>query len=117
MRRVLKGLIAASFLSFSLFSVHPGLAQSPWTDCAAKTSDLIIAGCTRILAGGSKTPVRERVLAYINRGIAYYDRGELDRALADYTSAIRLDSKNAEALSNRADLKLRKGDIESAITD
>ena len=117
MRRGLKGLIVASFLSFSPFSVHPGLAQSPWADCAAKTSDRIIAGCTRILAGGSKTPVRERVLAYINRGIAYYDRGELDRALADYTSAIRLDPKNAEALSNRADLKLRKGDIESAIED
>ena len=117
MRRGFKGLLLASFLSFAPFSVHLGLAQSPWADCAAKTSDRIIAGCTKILAGGSKTPVRERVLAYINRGIAYYDRGELDRALADYTSAIRLDPKNAEALSNRADLKLRKGDIEFAIED
>ena len=54
MRRGLKGLIVASFLSFSPFSVHLGLAQSPWADCAAKTSDRIIAGCTRILAGGGE---------------------------------------------------------------
>ena len=116
MRRLLKGLLTAAFL-LCPFSLQIGLAQSPWADCAAKTSDRIIAGCSKILAGGSRTPLPERVLAYINRGIAYYDRGELDRALADYTSAIRLDPKNAEALNNRADLKLRKGDIESAIED
>src|SRR6266702_366166 len=88
-------LFLLATIVFSPAVPPPALAESSWPDCAAKTADRIIAGCTKILAGGSKTPVRERVLAYVNRGIAFYDRGELDKSLADYTSAIRLDPKNA----------------------
>ncbi|WP_461321689.1 tetratricopeptide repeat protein [Bradyrhizobium barranii] len=47
----------------------------------------------------------------------FYDRNELERARADYTAAIQLDSKNAEAFHNRGDLLLRMGLIEAAISD
>jgi tetratricopeptide (TPR) repeat protein len=36
-------------------------------------------------------------VAYYNRGFAYNDSGELDRAIADFTKAIELDPKFASA--------------------
>jgi tetratricopeptide (TPR) repeat protein len=40
-------------------------------------------------------------LAYDNRGAAYDAKGDLDRAIADYNTAIRLDPKSAQAHNNR----------------
>ena len=39
--------------------------------------------------------------AFNNRGIAWYHKKELDKAMADYTEAIRLDPKYAPSFHNR----------------
>ena len=36
-----------------------------------------------------------------NRGVAYYNKGAVDRAIANYDQVIRLDPKDAIAFSNR----------------
>jgi tetratricopeptide (TPR) repeat protein len=94
----------------------PAWAQSEWADCSAAEPARIIRGCSTILSN-TKVPAKQRAVAHVNRGIAYYDRGELEKALADYSSAIRVDPKNAEAHHNRADVRLRMGDLENAISD
>jgi Flp pilus assembly protein TadD len=38
--------------------------------------------------------------AYICRGLAYADRGDYDRAIADYSQAIKLDPNYALARNN-----------------
>ena len=53
----------------------------------------------------------------VRGGDDHYRQGELDEALADYTEAIRLDPKNAEAYNNRALTYNRKGELDKAITD
>jgi tetratricopeptide (TPR) repeat protein len=53
----------------------------------------------------------------VQSGDDHYRRGELDEALADYTEAIRLDPKNAEAYNNRALVYNKKGELDKAITD
>ena len=37
-------------------------------------------------------------MAYYNRGIAYGNKGELDKAIADFTEAIRLDPKDGKSV-------------------
>ena len=54
--------------------------------------------------------------AYANRGLAYGKKGDYDKAIADYTEAIRL-NPNAEAYSNRGLAYRKKGDYDKAIAD
>ena len=43
-----------------------------------------------------------------NRGVAYASKGELDRAIADYTEVICLDPRNAETYFHWAWLTTRR---------
>jgi tetratricopeptide (TPR) repeat protein len=56
-------------------------------------------------------------VAFNNRGYAYSDKGDNDRAIADYSEAIRLDPKSATAFKNRGIAYLEKGDNDRAIAD
>ena len=51
--------------------------------------------------------------AYSARGLVYYDRGDDDRAITDFSKAIELDSQNADAYNNRGMAYFRKGDDEA----
>ena len=56
-------------------------------------------------------------LAFCVRGNDWAERGELDRAIADYDSAISIDPLFTEALVNRGVVWARKGDLDRAIAD
>jgi uncharacterized protein (TIGR02145 family) len=56
-------------------------------------------------------------LAYSNRGIMYYGKGDYDQAISDFTEAIRLDPKYALAYSSRGIAYFDKGDYDKAISD
>lgn len=51
------------------------------------------------------------------RGVAYSAKGDLDRAIADFDDAIRLNPKDKEAISNRGNAYRTKGDFGRAIAD
>ena len=56
--------------------------------------------------------------AYVNRGVAHYKlRRDYDRAIADYTLAIRLNPANSNAVRYRGNLYFDKGDYDLAIDD
>ena len=52
-----------------------------------------------------------------NRGNAYYHKGDDDRAIADYSEAIRLDPKYAQAYFNRGIANLYAGWLLKALAD
>ena len=55
--------------------------------------------------------------AYSNRGNAWYNKKEFDKAIADYTEAIRLDPEYAMAYNNRGRAWQQKGEFDKAIAD
>jgi len=55
--------------------------------------------------------------AYSGRGTAYENKGEFDRALADFDAAINLDPDNGEAYASRGLVKSRKGYPDAALLD
>jgi tetratricopeptide (TPR) repeat protein len=54
---------------------------------------------------------------HFNQGTAYLNQGEYDRAVANYTEAIRLDPKYAMAYMKRAETYRLKGDFDRAVAD
>jgi len=54
---------------------------------------------------------------WVNSGLAKYEKGDLDGAIADFNRAIGIDPKYAPAYNNRGAAKLIKGDLDGAIAD
>ena len=72
--------------------------------------------CTAIIQSGKET-LANLALAYNNRGMTYNGTGEYDRAIADYSEAIRLNPKDPAAYNNRGNAYSRKGEYDRAIAD
>jgi tetratricopeptide (TPR) repeat protein len=62
-------------------------------------------------------PRRVCAVAYLMRGIAYDGKKDDDRAIADYSEAIRINPNYAVAYSNRGNLLQARGRREDAIAD
>jgi tetratricopeptide (TPR) repeat protein len=61
--------------------------------------------------------LKPNVLAYINRGNAYRDSEQLDRAAADYAKVIRLAPEDARGWRNRGLIRLFQGDNKGGLAD
>ena len=56
--------------------------------------------------------------AYLNRGSAYREKGEYDKAIAEHTEAIRIDPNFAKAYLDRGrDYSVEKGEFGKAFAD
>ena len=87
-------LIIALVLAFSATGTRADL----YDDCRQeKDVERRIRGCTQIIELGDKEPRQSKVKAFISRGIAYCNRGDLDRAIADFNLAVALSPKEAIA--------------------
>jgi lipoprotein NlpI len=101
-----------------LWLAAPAFGASPADHeaCVKASGDAAIAGCTRIIDDRGET-ARSRAVAHFNRGYEWRAKGEHDRAIADYSEAIRLDPAYVFAFNNRAGAYLDKGDDDRAIAD
>jgi lipoprotein NlpI len=94
-------------------------AEASWETCSALDdvpSDARIAACAAVIesAAGDKDRI---ATAYYNRGSAWRDRGELDKAIADYSEAISREPDHPDAYTNRGIAYRIKGDLAKAIAD
>src|SRR5215471_3207165 len=114
MRR-LSVLIAAAAV-FALAAPAAAASRADWDACKGDDPDRSIAVCTRIIQGRGET-AKDSAIAHHERALSYRSKGDLDRAIVDFSEAIRLNPKSPEAYYNRAGAYANKGDLERAIAD
>ena len=74
-------------------ALNPAFAQKP-QDCGGRDPGRWLAGCTALINNArTKAPERARALKY--RGIAHFQAGSLDGAIADFTAVIAINPRDA----------------------
>ena len=82
----------------------------------AQDHDRTVSVCGALI-DNAKTEKADRIKALIARATAYERREMIDRAIADYDSALRLDSAQADVHNARGELLRKKGDLPKAVAD
>jgi tetratricopeptide (TPR) repeat protein len=59
----------------------------------------------------------QNAIAYLDRGQAYIDAGEMDKALADLNSLEKLEPKNPNIYNNRGIIFFKRGEFEKALNE
>ena len=113
--RILSVLIGATAL-FALAAPAAAASRADWDACKGDDPDRSIAACTRIIQGRGET-AKDSAIAHPERGLSYKSKGDFDRAIADFSEAIRFDPKYAEAYYLRGVVYGNKGDLDRAIAD
>jgi len=90
--------------------------QRDWGECLGDNPETAITGCTRIVQRTAETK-KDRASAYHNRGLAHAINADLDRAIADFSGAIRLEPTNADSFISRGSAYSAKGDNSRAIAN
>jgi tetratricopeptide (TPR) repeat protein len=91
-------------------------AQSARDDCVNANPDLSIALCTAIIETETSNLLRLGS-AYTNRGVSYARKGEYDRALKDYTQAIKYQPNSAVPYNNRCYALAQLAKLDDALAD
>jgi tetratricopeptide (TPR) repeat protein len=112
------GRLAVTLLAFAVLVLVPGLAAADdAADCTKETGEDAIAACTRRIESG-EVKAHELAVMLDHRGLAVRRKGDIDRAIADFDEAIRLDPNFAEPVFRRAMVwAYNRNDVERALTD
>ena len=85
-------------------------------DFGGNHPDIRIVACTRNIQSGRFTG-QNLAVAFTNRGLAYKSKGQWDRAIADFSEAIRLKPDFVTAFNNRGNIYYGKRQYDRAIMD
>jgi tetratricopeptide (TPR) repeat protein len=113
------------FVVAALLTVVPLSAQAEVSDAERRqctgegvviAPEVRIANCTALIEDG-KVPAAELFHPVNSRGVAWYEKGDFDRAIADFSAAVELNPKYADGFYNRGIAWSAKGDLARAIAD
>lgn len=108
---VLRGIGGAVALAAMMMSAMAQLSPH-WQACTGNPGidwDQQIKSCTALIQSGTESK-ENLAIAYYNRALAYENKDDYTRAIADYDEALRLDPNDADALLYRGLDKQRLGD-------
>jgi tetratricopeptide (TPR) repeat protein len=110
-------------LPHDAYAISSDPATAPLVDpapcaaaAAANEDDKIVAICGA-LVDNEKTLKADRIKALIARGGAYGRKDQIDRAIGDYDTVLRLDPALADVFNARGELWRKKGDRPRALAD
>lgn len=109
--------IAALVIAFA--QAGPAVAQSlqqHLSQCSSGNTELILQGCTALIKS-SRLDRKNKAVAYLTRGNAYARLSELDRAIDDFTQAIRRNPRSLAAYYNRGNAHFAQENFDQAIID
>jgi tetratricopeptide (TPR) repeat protein len=95
----------------------PKIDATPCNTAINSQNDADIISACDALIDDDKTERVDRLRALLARGAAYQRRDDIDRAIADYDVALRLDPKLADIFNTRGELHRGKGDRPRALAD
>lgn len=107
-------LVTAGALSVAVFALMR--SDDSGERCFAQDGEAAIAACTQAIQSGRFSGA-ELASIYDNRAIELRQQGEFDRAIADYTAAIRIDAELTGAFTGRGLAWEGKADAENAKAD
>lgn len=113
MRRVaclLLGLTIAGS-AFAQTRADPGICDG-W----AGSPDERISACSHVIAADARSS-EGLSRAHDHRGVAWSEKGDQDRAIADFTAALRIDPRDSFAYGQRALAWYAAGDMKRALAD
>jgi tetratricopeptide (TPR) repeat protein len=111
-----RACVVAVATALALGAFDGRAAADDATVCANESGDVAIAACTRAIDSG-KYNGHSLALKYSNRGVEWKLKQDYERALKDYSAAIRLDAKYADAFYNRCIIYNLKEDFDRALAD
>src|SRR3982074_1124825 len=96
---------------------NPQVDPAPCVAAAASGDDEKIVIICGALVDNEKTQKADRIKALIARAGAHDRKDQIDRAIGDYDTALRLDPTLADIFNIRGELWRRKGDRPRALQD
>ena len=120
-------LVAASLLCVALSQGASATGVEPSKDmrldpalclaaALARDDDRTVSACGALI-DNAKTEKSDRIKALIARGAAHERKDMIERAIADYDGALRLDPSLADVHNTRGELWRKKGDLPKAVAD
>jgi tetratricopeptide (TPR) repeat protein len=114
----MRAMLRIVVFCIGLMIVLPTARADVYEDCVQEQDrDRAILGCTEIITKGHEIEQDDLALAYYNRGLAYNQKGDPDRAIADFNKVIELNPNFAPAYGARGSAYETKGDPDRAIAD
>jgi tetratricopeptide (TPR) repeat protein len=110
-------IAAVASLLWPAVAVAQTEQQRNW--CAGKdgaSPNQRISGCTAVIQGGRESP-KQLASTYKTRGTVYFYNRDYDRAIQDYTQAIKLDPQYSEAYDNRCWTNATVNKLQDALKD
>ncbi|MGE0240989.1 MAG: tetratricopeptide repeat protein [Parvibaculaceae bacterium] len=85
-------------------------------DCERLKGEASLRACSAVIEAGTYD-IATLAVAYLNRGLEYFDKGYYDQAISDYSASVALDPKNADVYNNRGTAYQAKRDYARALGD
>jgi tetratricopeptide (TPR) repeat protein len=85
--------------------------------CTNATPDIAIVACTAMIRSAQQSTTESLASTFNNRGVAYVDKREYDRAIQDFDQVIKLNPNDTAAFNNRGVAYVDKHEYDRAIQD